>query len=114
MSAYDDWLEKPYTDAARVQERFEVEEELFIESEDFMPALIEWLTDQLRGLGTTPRNSEESDCTLPQKFIDQIVDEFRESRTYESIIEGRLDATYEMREPDDYDVSDPYDIEYDR
>ena len=92
MSAYDRWLEKPYQDAAQEAERFAIEEDLFASSEDFMPTLIEWLTNELRELGGVPINTEECGCTLKQALIDTIVDAFRESSTYEGIIAARLEG----------------------
>ena len=43
MSKYDRWLEKPYQDACKAEERYYQAEEVYLDSDSYKEHLDEWL-----------------------------------------------------------------------
>ena len=43
VMGYDQWLEQPYQDACRLQEKWETAEEDFLESDSYLESYDEWL-----------------------------------------------------------------------
>ena len=73
MTNYDAWLEKPYQDAYKAEERYYEAEEAYLDSETYKEDLDDWLE-------TTEGGTEES---------------FRASKTYVSFVEHFADGYFE-------------------
>lgn len=75
---YDQWLEQPYQDACKLQEKWESAEEDFLESDSYLEAYDEWL--ESGNVGTEADYQQSADY---EKSVDSHLDMLNSRSQYD-------------------------------